>query len=928
MLKSIIHFTSAYMRTKNTISSVLARTAMTLLVTMLTSASTWAHANVSTADGQRNAITNGSINYIECSWDANNKTVKNTTMTVASDSYTMLSSGGNINLDAGTYVASGKLTVSSITCKGKVKLILCDDALLTVNHGIRVNKADNNAALYIYSQSYGSSMGKIKSKIDNNSDYLGAAIGSSMKKDQGRIEIHGGHIYAEAREKASELGESGGGAGIGSGYDSNGGEITIYGGRIEAKSQEMDSAIGTGGISNPTCRGCDITIYGGDIDARSDYCGAAIGGSCVPGPNVLEGVVAIHGGNIYAKGNTSGAGIGSAYSCQSPVIIIYGGEVRAFGGNRAAGIGGGRDASGAFVIIYGGNIEARGGDYAAGIGSGCEHLFNDGRNGGQLNIHGGHVEAYGGIDGAGIGGGEDADGGIVEISGGYVYAEGKDYGAGIGGGEDGDGGDVTITGGTVIAKSGILGKTGMRGIGPGYDCNNYGKLTIGDKMMVRNWNCTDGPYPAASRKDHCWYRTQVRLDPCDHQDHAYTVSGITPDDTHLEHCQYCTTAFEAEKHHFVNGKCTVCDAKAAANDVSIYLPKHQGGGIYDGETYSCERTFQMVYNSTLTLPPCPTRVPGLEFKGWLATKEVAGDTYTSSYTTSGEKLLNVGDEYTIMNNVCFIARYQVLNIRLADNADNSETLVRHVGMTASSVTLSGRMLYKDGSWNMLCLPFALNADELAASPLAGCTLKELDVTSKWSMDEDGIETGFDSETGTLTLCFKDASSIEAGKPYLVKWDGGTDITDPMFNDVKIDIVQYGVRSKDNTVAFVGNYSPKAFTDEECRNILYLTADNTLHRPDANTTVNSFRAFFQVAKGLPSQLKGDVNGDGTVSVADVTLLVNIILGNEDETITQNADINGDGIISIADITALTDIILNESINIKKVVVYGAEGIRFE
>ena len=69
----------------------------------------------------------------------------------------------------------------------------------------------------------------------------------------------------------------------------------------------------------------------------------------------------------------------------------------------------------------------------------------------------------------------------------------------------------------------------------------------------------------------------------------------------------------------------------------------------------------------------------------------------------------------------------------------------------------------------------------------------------------------------------------------------------------------------------------------------------------------------------------MNGDGTVSVADVTLLVNIIIGNEDETSIQNADINGDGTISIADVTALTDIILNESINIMNVVVYGEEGI---
>lgn len=888
----------------------------------------WAQTNVSTADGQRKATTDGSINYIERSWDAENNVVKNTTKTVASSSYTTLNSGGDINLATGTFVVNGKLTVSSITCKGKVKLIICDNAQLTVNNGIRVNKENNDAALYIYCQSYGSSMGKIKSKIDKNSNYLGAAIGSSMEKDQGLIEIHGGHIYAEARERSSKLGEGGGGgAGIGSGYDSNGGEIIIYGGWIEAKGQYYDSAIGTGKISTHTRRGCDITIYDGDIDAQSDYSGAAIGGSCVPGPNVYMGKVVIHGGKINAKCNTSGAGIGGANSSQSPVIIIYGGEVRAFGGKRAAGIGGGRDASGAFVMIYGGNVEAHGGDYAAGIGSGCEHLFNDGRDGGQLNIHGGNVEAYGGIDGAGIGGGEDADGGIVEISGGYVYAEGKDYGAGIGGGECGDGGDVTITGGTVVAKSGILGKTGMRAIGPGYDSNDFGQLTIGDKMMVRNWNCTDGPYPAASRKDRCWYRTQARLDPCDHQDHAFTVSGITPDDTHLEHCQYCTTAFEAEKHHFVNGKCTVCGVEAATNEVRIYLPMHQGGGIYDGETYSCERSFQMVYSTTLPLPPCPTRVPGLEFKGWLATTEVTGDTYTSSYTTTGETLLNAGDEYIIDKNVCFIARYQVLNISLADNADNTETLLRHVGMTASSVTLSGRTLYKDGTWNTLSLPFALNADQLAASPLAGCTLKELD---NQSTDEDGHETGFDSETGTLTLCFKDASSIEAGKPYLVKWDGGTDITDPVFSDAKFDIVQYGVRSKDNTVVFSGNFSPKAFIEKEDWNMLYLDTDNTLHRPDAAITINAFRAYFQISKGTTSLNRGDVNGDGMVSVADVTALVNIILGNEDEdeTITQKADINGDGTISIADVTALTDIILNGSVHIQNVEVYGAEGIRFE
>ena len=58
--------------------------------------------------------------------------------------------------------------------------------------------------------------------------------------------------------------------------------------------------------------------------------------------------------------------------------------------------------------------------------------------------------------------------------------------------------------------------------------------------------------------------------------------------------------------------------------------------------------------------------------------------------------------------------------------------------------------------------------------------------------------------------------------------------------------------------------------------------------------------------------GDVNGDGSVSVADVTALVNIILGkdsgNASASQPQVADVNGDGSVSVADVTALVNIIL--------------------
>ena len=53
---------------------------------------------------------------------------------------------------------------------------------------------------------------------------------------------------------------------------------------------------------------------------------------------------------------------------------------------------------------------------------------------------------------------------------------------------------------------------------------------------------------------------------------------------------------------------------------------------------------------------------------------------------------------------------------LNDNADNAEVIAKYDGQSVSKVTLSGRTLYKDGSWNTLCLPFDV---ALEGSPLAG-----------------------------------------------------------------------------------------------------------------------------------------------------------------------------------------------------------------
>lgn len=59
-------------------------------------------------------------------------------------------------------------------------------------------------------------------------------------------------------------------------------------------------------------------------------------------------------------------------------------------------------------------------------------------------------------------------------------------------------------------------------------------------------------------------------------------------------------------------------------------------------------------------------------------------------------------------------------------------------------------------------------------------------------------------------------------------------------------------------------------------------------------------------GNHDAIPGDVNGDGTVSIADINAVINIILGDAEPVAA--ADVGGDGEITLADVNALIDIIL--------------------
>ena len=64
--------------------------------------------------------------------------------------------------------------------------------------------------------------------------------------------------------------------------------------------------------------------------------------------------------------------------------------------------------------------------------------------------------------------------------------------------------------------------------------------------------------------------------------------------------------------------------------------------------------------------------------------------------------------------------------------------------------------------------------------------------------------------------------------------------------------------------------------------------------------------------FPEVLIGDVNGDSDVNIADVTALVNIILGKYSADYNlKAADVNQDGLTTVADVTTLVNIILGKT-----------------
>ena len=242
--------------------------------------------------------------------------------------------------------------------------------------------------------------------------------------------------------------------------------------------------------------------------------------------------------------------------------------------------------------------------------------------------------------------------------------------------------------------------------------------------------------------------------------------------------------------------------------------------------------------------------------GWIYKTNVKANPYTlTGLSANTDYLVNIQANKSGGGNWSETLQLTTTMLTLADDGTTNNSLITTNNGKRANVTLSDRTLYKDGKWNTITLPFNVT---LAGSLLAGATARALTAASI---------------SGTsLNLTFGNAvTTLEAGTPYIIKWDNGSNIINPTFTNVTIDKTLHNfTTSTDGKVQFKGTYNPINYTVED-KSILFMGGSNTLYYPKSGATVGACRAYFELS---------DANGARPTSF-------NISFGDDDVTSISNA-----------------------------------------
>lgn len=193
--------------------------------------------------------------------------------------------------------------------------------------------------------------------------------------------------------------------------------------------------------------------------------------------------------------------------------------------------------------------------------------------------------------------------------------------------------------------------------------------------------------------------------------------------------------------------------------------------------------------------------------------------------------------------------YQVATEK-SSNVLNEVTINKFVAQSDVDVQLKRSLT--PAQWNTFCVPFTISKDVITEKFGAGTLVYT-----------------FGSMNGNV-MNFKASTTIEAGKPYIVK--PTKEVVDPTFTGVNIVEID-PVKSGENGFYMQGTYGAKTDLTTDGTN-LFLGDGNKFYKPAGATTakMKGMRAFFIVPQGTNfAALRADIDG-ATTSIDELTTVV--------------------------------------------------------
>lgn len=180
-----------------------------------------------------------------------------------------------------------------------------------------------------------------------------------------------------------------------------------------------------------------------------------------------------------------------------------------------------------------------------------------------------------------------------------------------------------------------------------------------------------------------------------------------------------------------------------------------------------------------------------------------------------------------------------VEIELQDAGRNKSTIEAYNGVCAN-VTINGRTFRKDGSWQTICLPFDVDVE--------GSVLEGADVRALESVKE---------RESVLLLNFPTSETkLQAGIPYIIKWDGGSDITNPVFENVTVsNVARTIVNLYEGNVMFGGSEYKLNTFDTSSGDSFIVDGSPILAPCKSGSVIKAFDAAFYVNKEIVSTLYG-------------------------------------------------------------------------